>query len=78
MVFGMRTRSHEGPLTPSADLNTLEVEIAGWRRELSSLSQQRGELIESSASDDDVTQRAIAALDLRKQRLIWSRVTLTP
>ena len=76
----MRTR-HVPTLTapsPSKDVDALQEEIAGWRQEFATLGQERAnwqcQAVEKgeSAAAPGAAQRAIAALDLQKQRLIWS------
>ena len=63
---------------PTEDQQVLtEREISAWREELSALTTERSVLqreasTETPEGEPGPASRALAALDLRKQRLIWS------
>lgn len=77
-MLGMRTRrpavfSPAEPLDAAA-AERLEAEVAGWRAELSTLGTERAAILQDDAAGGGVSarQRALAELDVRKQRLIWA------
>ena len=77
-MLGMRTRRADGLGAKAEDAGSLEAEVSEWRHELSTLGPQRAALQEEATAGGETATapgpalRAIAALDLRKQRLIWN------
>ena len=79
MRFGMRLRTAAAAETTVPDdgsVAKLEDEISAWRQQLSSLGSDRAALQQQSkeANEDQAasTQRALATLELSRQRLIWN------
>ena len=75
-MLGMRLR-HAAPspvpksVSSAEEVEKLEAEVSGWRTELSALGAERAALQAQSDADPTEVKKALAALDLRKQRLIW-------
>ena len=78
MRFGMRLRTAVAETTTATDdgsVAKLEDQITVWRTELSALGSQRAALQQQSKEangEQASTQRALAALELSRQRLIWN------
>ena len=76
-MLGSLTRPRTTRESESLTYEQLEQDIAAWRAELSAIGQQRAALQNRLASsceegEHGAIQRAILALDMSKQRLIWS------
>ena len=76
-MIGMRTRQTRQPPGDIVDVEAvaaMEKDVADWRAELLEIGSERTALHEEikATGETSTLQRALASLDMRKQRLIWN------